>query len=99
MRTFSKIIAEFNQAEFAVSLNRKLEKPRRTALLYIRWLYILFLAKKSFDEGMREFIGAHKTGVHDGTMDQLEEGKCLFKAMEDPLTVRWYFPLYISLYF
>lgn len=45
MRTFSKIIAEFNQAEFAVSLNRKLEKPRRTALLYIRWLYILFLAK------------------------------------------------------
>lgn len=37
---------------------------------------------------MREFIGAQKTGVHDGTMDQLGEGKCLFKAMEDPLTIR-----------
>lgn len=34
----------------------------------------LIINKESFDEGMREFIGAHKTGVHDGTMDQLGEG-------------------------
>lgn len=44
------------------------------------------MVKRELDEGTREFIGAHRTGVHDGTMEQ--EGKSLFKAMEDPFTIR-----------
>lgn len=42
---FFQLNAEFDRAEFALSLNNKLEKLRRTALLYIRGLYILLLTK------------------------------------------------------
>lgn len=66
----------------------KLEQLKRTGrIVYEGSLHFIY-DKEFVDEVIREFIGAHETGVHDGTMDQLEKGKSLFKSMEDPFTMR-----------
>lgn len=43
--------------------------------------------KESFMKDCGRIL-ALKTGVHNGTLDQLGEGKCRFKTTEDPLNSR-----------
>lgn len=85
MRTFLRLFQTKCCLQIAVPETANQSTVNRTDCI-VHQRDLRFTVKRELDEGTREFIGAQGTGVLDGTMEQ--EGKSLFKAMEDPFTIR-----------